>query len=65
MPYRLNPKNKKQVQVKRGGKWEPKSTCESEAAAQRQLNLLRGVEHSDWKPTGKKATKRKKRRKRK
>ena len=29
----------------------------TKAKAQKQVNLLRAVEHSDWKPTGKKGKK--------
>lgn len=62
MPYAIK---------KRGKKWavvntetgKVKGRHDSRAAAQRQVNLLRGVEHN-WKPTGKPArSKRKKRKK--
>lgn len=53
MPYRRRGKT---VQHKKGGKWSTKQVCASPAAAQRAMNLLRGVEHG-WKPTGKKAKK--------
>ncbi len=39
-------------QVKHGGKVSAKHT--TKAKAQKQSNLLRGIEHG-WKPTGKKA----------
>ena len=39
--------------VTHGGKVSAKST--TKAKAQKQANLLRAVEHSDWKPTGKPA----------
>jgi hypothetical protein len=53
MPYAIQ---------KRGKKWavvntetgKTKGTHSSRASAQKQINLLRGVEHG-WKPTGKKA----------
>lgn len=48
MPYRRVGKT---VQHKRGGQWVKKQTCASPAAAQRAVNLLRGVKHG-WKPTG-------------
>jgi len=34
-----------------------KGTHSSRAKAERQLNLLRGIEHGGWKPTGKPARK--------
>ena len=34
-----------------------KSKATTLAKAQRQMNLLRAVEHSNWRPTGKKARK--------
>ena len=56
MPYEL---------VKRDGRWQVrnketgkvKGRHDSKIKAQRQINLLRGVEHSDWRPTGKAARK--------
>jgi len=39
------------VYHKKGGKWKKKQTCRSVAAAERAMNLLRGVEHG-WEPTG-------------
>ena len=55
MPYEIK---------KKGNKWvvynldtgAVKGTHDSEAKAQRQINLLRAVEHG-WKPTGAKARK--------
>jgi len=55
MPYK---KVGNEVMHKKGGKWSVKQTCSSPAAAQKAINLLRGVEHG-WKPTkGKKRAKR-------
>ncbi len=39
--------------VTHGGKVSAKSTTKEKA--EKQANLLRGVEHSDWRPTGKPA----------
>ena len=47
--------------VSHGGKVSAKST--SKAKAQRQANLLRGIEHG-WKPTGKPARDKHKKKKR-
>ncbi|KPJ51423.1 MAG: hypothetical protein AMJ38_00540 [Dehalococcoidia bacterium DG_22] len=53
MPYAIEKRGKKWAVVNKDtGK--VKGTHSSRAAAQRQVNLLRGVEHG-WKPTGKKA----------
>ncbi len=52
MPYR---RRGKVVQHKKGGKWVKKQTATSVVNAQRAINLLRGVEHGNWKPTGKPA----------
>lgn len=52
MPYKVIG-NK--VYHKKGGKWKVKQRCGSPAKAKRAVNLLRGVEHGDWKPTGRKA----------
>jgi hypothetical protein len=40
MPYRLNPKNKKQVQVKKEGKWKLVKEHLSENHATRHLRAL-------------------------
>jgi len=46
MPYRLNPKNKKQIQVKRGERWIVKYTHRSIKDAKKQLYVLnRKVDH--------------------
>ena len=50
MPYKVSG-NKVMHQV--GGKWKVKQTCGSHEAAQAAMRLLQGIEHSDWKPTGK------------
>lgn len=55
MPYRFNPKNTKEVQVHRNGRWVHRAFCKSVARAKRMMNLLRGVEAGGWKPTGAKA----------
>lgn len=60
MPYR---RKGRKVYHKKGGKWKVKQTCRSVSAAKRAINLLRGVAHG-WKPTGKKARKRRKKHKR-
>lgn len=55
MPYAIRKQNTKFAVVNtETGK--TKGTHNSRMAAQRQMNLLRGVEHG-WKPTGKKARK--------
>ena len=54
MPYRINPKNPRQVQKKVNGRWTHKAWCKSAASAKRMLNLLHGVE-TGWRPTGAKA----------
>ena len=56
MPYAIR---------KRGEKWvvlntdngRVKGTHDTETKAQLQINLLRGIEHGGWKPTGKEARK--------
>lgn len=45
--------------VTHGGKVSAKSTTKSKA--KRQANLLRAVEHTNWRPTGKQARKAKSR----
>lgn len=40
MPYRLNPKNKRQVQVKKSGKWKVKKAYRSKKKA---LKLQRAL----------------------
>ena len=51
MPNRISPDNPREVQHLVKGRWVHKQTCESAAAAQRALNLLRGKAHG-WEPTG-------------
>ena len=51
MPYK---RVGKKIMHEKGGKWQVKQTCTSEAKAERALHLLQGVEHG-WKPTGKPA----------
>ena len=58
MPYKVIG-NK--VYHKKSGKWKIKQRAKSPAAAQRAVNLLRGVEHG-WKPTGKSSAKRRSKR---
>lgn len=60
MPYKRVGKT---VMHKKGGKWRKKAKAKSPARAKRQINLLRGVEHGNWKPTGKKARSLRKRKK--
>lgn len=56
MPYAIRKRDSKQVVINtETGK--VKGTHTTKAEAQRQVNLLRGVEHG-WKPTGKPAKKR-------
>lgn len=46
MPYRLNPKNKKQVQVKKGARWAVLKTHRSAAQAKKHLAALKiNVKH--------------------
>jgi len=53
------------VYHKKNGRWKVKQTCKSAANAKKAVNLLRGIEHGDWKPTGKPARKSRKTRKKK
>lgn len=55
MPYAIRKRNEKFVVVNKDT-GHVKGTHSSRAKAQRQVNLLRGVEHG-WKPTGKPARK--------
>jgi hypothetical protein len=41
MPYRINPKNKKEVQVKRDDKWVSKKVHLSEEQALKHLRALK------------------------
>ena len=50
MPYKRIGKT---VFVKRGDKWEKKSTAKTITKEKTMMNLLRAVKHG-WKPTGKK-----------
>jgi hypothetical protein len=54
MPYQIEklPSGKFRVVNTETGEIHAKSTTKKNAQA--QINLLRGVEHGDWKPTGKK-----------
>lgn len=54
MPYKRIGRT---VYTKSGGTWHKKQTCGTIADAERAMRLLQGVEHGDWKPTGKKAQK--------
>lgn len=46
MPYRLNPKNKRQVQVKKSGRWKLLKTHMSAAKARAHLYALnKNVRH--------------------
>ena len=51
MPYKRLGRN---VMHKKDG-WSRKAKAKSAASAQRQINLLRGIEHGDWQPTGRPA----------
>jgi len=52
MPVSIS-KTDGQYRVSHGGKVSAKGTTRVKAMAQR--NLLRGIEHSDWRPTGKRS----------
>lgn len=54
MPVKMTPVGRGKIQVKTPGGVKAKGTTPQKA--QRQANLLRGVEHG-WKPTGKPARK--------
>ena len=57
MPYATRKRNEKLVNVNtETGKVKGtfSNTPMGKAKAQRQLNLLRGIEHGKWHPTGKK-----------
>lgn len=41
MPYRLNPKNRKQVQIQKGGKWKVLKTHPTVAKAMKHLAALK------------------------
>lgn len=51
MPYK---REGKVIYHLKGGKWTIKQKCGSEEDAKAALRLLEGVEHSGFKPTGKK-----------
>ena len=53
----------RKIYHKKGGKWKLKQTCKSVAAAKRAMRLLKGVSHG-WRPTGRKAKKVRRRRRR-
>lgn len=55
MPYAIEPKGKKWI-VRNTETGDVKGTHDSKIKAQRQINLLRGIEHG-WEPTGAKARK--------
>lgn len=57
MPVKIT-KGKKGYKVTTPGGTKAKGTTKAKAEA--QANLLRGIEHSDWRPTGKKAKVKKK-----
>ena len=52
MPYAIRKRNSKFVVINKDTN-EVKGTHASKEKAQKQVNLLRGIEHGDWKPTGK------------
>ena len=45
MPYRLNPKNRRQVQVKRGTHWVLKKTHKTVALAKKHVSALNIAVH--------------------
>ena len=55
MPVKITKIGKGKVRVTTPGGVKAKST--TPAKAQRQANLLRGIEHGTWKTTGKRARK--------
>lgn len=55
MPVKITKIGKGKVRVTTPGGVKAKST--TPAKARRQANLLRGIEHGTWKPTGKPARK--------
>ena len=50
MPYKISGKN---VMHFKSGKWSVKQKCSSTSNAKEAINLLRGIEHSNWRPTKK------------
>ncbi len=52
MPYKLSTDGKS-ILHQIGGKWKIKQKCSSHANAVSAMRLLQGIEHGDWKPTGK------------
>lgn len=55
MPYKATKLKNGKVRVSSPNGVKAKAT--TPANAKRQMNLLRGIEMGDWKPTGKKAKK--------
>ena len=51
MPYKRVGKT---IYTKSSGNWKKKQTCGSIKAAEKAMNLLRGMEHGNWRPTDKK-----------
>lgn len=56
MPYAIRKRDTKFIVINTETN-KVKGTHTSRIKAQRQINLLRGIEKGDWKPTGKKARK--------
>ncbi len=56
MPYRVDPKNPKNVQHYKNGRWSLKQTAKSAAAAKRTVKLLYGIK-GGMKPKSQKKTK--------
>jgi len=54
MPYRIASHNPCVVQHRVKGKWKKKQECKSAAAAEKAINLLRGIDRG-FKPTRRKA----------
>jgi hypothetical protein len=59
MPVKMRKKKDGTYEVRTPGGVKSKGTTKAKAEAQR--NLLNAVEHSDWKPTGKPAKKKRRR----
>lgn len=47
MPYRINPKNKREVQVRKGGRWKRKGVAADAASAQKYLAKLKSEEEKE------------------
>jgi len=54
MPYK---RKGKVIYHKKGGKWSIKQRATSIENAKKAMRLLQGLEHGNWRPTGKKTKK--------